>query len=215
MLVTRQGPFPGASPRPQKLSRSRRAACGEESSVLSDLFVKGLEWGGRLTAGAEGDMGPAALRTWLVIMQSTEVKKGERGAWGRGGLWSHGRDGNIEILTLSLILMLWRGKLLTLGSRDTANPSCSLSLCIHITIPLSAQFISAFKQPPRPAQRCSLLSFRDGNSFGLAWVPSSKSLPCLHHLLTNTLFRATEIGGKMWPPRGQKERLWLLLLWGP
>lgn len=91
MLVTRQGPFPGASPRPQRLSRSPRAVCGEESSVLGDLFVKGLEWGGRLTAGVEGDMGPAALRTWRMIMQTTEAgkkkKKREIGGYGGGEGW--------------------------------------------------------------------------------------------------------------------------------
>lgn len=59
--VTRQGPFPGAGPRPQRLSRSLCAVCGEAGSVLSDLFVKFLEWGGRLTAGAEVDTGPEAV----------------------------------------------------------------------------------------------------------------------------------------------------------
>lgn len=73
------GALSRSSPRPQRLSRSPSAVCGEESSALSDLFVKGLEWGGRLTAGAEVDMGPAALRTWQMITQTTEAKK-HRGA---------------------------------------------------------------------------------------------------------------------------------------
>lgn len=98
MLVTRQGPFPGASPRPQRLSRSPRAVCGEESSVLSDLFVKGLEWGGRLTAGAEGDRGPAALRTWRMITQTTEAKKEREG---HGGGLGGGVMGEMEILRFS------------------------------------------------------------------------------------------------------------------
>lgn len=53
VLVPRQGPFPGAGPRPQRLSRSPRAVCGEEGSVLSGLFVQFLECRGRHTAGAE------------------------------------------------------------------------------------------------------------------------------------------------------------------
>ena len=84
VLVTRQGPLPGAGPRPQRPSRSLHAVCGEESSVLSDLFVKLLEWGGRLTAGAEVDTGPEALGAWQTITQTTEAK--DRGVLGRGGV---------------------------------------------------------------------------------------------------------------------------------
>lgn len=44
--VTRQGPLPGAGPKPQRLSRSRAeacAVCGEEGAVLGGLFVQFLE----------------------------------------------------------------------------------------------------------------------------------------------------------------------------
>lgn len=73
--VTRQGPFPGAGPRPQRLSRSLCAVCGEANSVLSDFFVKFLIWGGRLIAGAEVDTGLEALGVRQIIMQTTGAKE--------------------------------------------------------------------------------------------------------------------------------------------
>lgn len=76
--VTRQGPFPGAGPRPQRLSRRLCTVRGEANSVLNDLFVKFLMWGGRLTAGAEVDTGLEALGVRQMIMQTTEAKERER-----------------------------------------------------------------------------------------------------------------------------------------
>lgn len=43
--VTRQGPFPEAGPRPQRLSRGLCAVSGEEGSALSGLRVQFLELG--------------------------------------------------------------------------------------------------------------------------------------------------------------------------
>lgn len=77
--VTRQGPSLGAGSRPQRLSRSLCAVRGEANSVFSDLFVKFLMWGGRLTAGAEVDTGLEALGVKQMIMQTTEAKERERG----------------------------------------------------------------------------------------------------------------------------------------
>lgn len=82
--ISRQGPFPGAGPRPQRLSRSLCAFSGEEGSVLSGLHVQFLEQGEDLHLALK--LHPGSQAAWQMVRQPLKPKKMERGVGEREGL---------------------------------------------------------------------------------------------------------------------------------